>query len=33
VRFEKALNAGATWRGINTIRRLATKYALLKAGG
>jgi uncharacterized protein (DUF1697 family) len=27
VRFEKALNARATWRGINTIRRLAAKYA------
>jgi uncharacterized protein (DUF1697 family) len=26
VRFEKALNARATWRGINTIRRLAAKY-------
>jgi uncharacterized protein (DUF1697 family) len=28
VRFEKALNARATWRGINTIRRLAVKYGL-----
>lgn len=26
VRFEKALNTRATWRGINTIRRLAAKY-------
>jgi uncharacterized protein (DUF1697 family) len=26
VRFEKALNARATWRGINTVRRLAAKY-------
>lgn len=29
VRFEKALNARATWRGINTIRRLAVKYDLV----
>jgi len=28
VRFEKMLNARATWRGINTIRRLAAKFAL-----
>lgn len=27
-RFEKMLNARATWRGMNTIRRLAEKYAL-----
>jgi uncharacterized protein (DUF1697 family) len=26
VRFEKTLNARATWRGMNTIRRLAAKY-------
>ena len=26
VRFEKMLNARATWRGINTIKRLAAKY-------
>jgi uncharacterized protein (DUF1697 family) len=26
VRFEKTVNARATWRGINTIRRLAAKY-------
>ena len=26
VRFEKMLNARATWRGINTVRRLAAKY-------
>ena len=25
-RFEKILNTRATWRGINTIRRLAAKY-------
>ena len=25
-RFEKILNARATWRGINTIRRLVAKY-------
>ncbi len=29
VRFEKAINARATWRGINTVRRLATKYGLV----
>ena len=29
VRFEKMLNARATWRGINTVRRLAAKYAIL----
>lgn len=29
VRFEKMLNARATWRGINTIKRLAAKYALV----
>ena len=29
VRFEKALGVRATWRGINTVRRLAAKYALL----
>jgi len=29
VRFEKMLNARATWRGINTIRRLAAKYGLV----
>lgn len=28
-RFEKTLNARATWRGINTVRRLAAKYALV----
>ena len=28
-RFEKALNTRATWRGINTVRRLAAKYALV----
>src|SRR5688572_16006686 len=28
VRFEKALNVRATWRGINTVRRLAAKCAL-----
>ena len=28
-RFEKALNARATWRGINTLRRLAAKFALV----
>lgn len=27
-RFEKALNARATWRGINTVRRLAAKYGV-----
>lgn len=27
-RFEKVVNARATWRGINTIKRLAAKYAL-----
>lgn len=27
VRFEKALNARSTWRGINTVRRLVAKYA------
>jgi uncharacterized protein (DUF1697 family) len=26
-RFEKALNARATWRNINTVRRLAAKYS------
>ncbi len=26
-RFEKMLNARATWRNINTVRRLAAKYA------
>ena len=26
-RFEKVVNARATWRGMNTIRRLAAKYA------
>jgi len=26
-RFEKLLNARATWRNINTVRRLAAKYA------
>lgn len=26
-RFEKILNARATWRNINTVRRLAAKYA------
>jgi uncharacterized protein (DUF1697 family) len=26
-RFEKALNARATWRNVNTVRRLAAKYA------
>jgi uncharacterized protein (DUF1697 family) len=26
VRFEKMLNARATWRGINTIKRLAARY-------
>jgi uncharacterized protein (DUF1697 family) len=25
-RFEKVLNTRATWRGINTVRRLAAKY-------
>ena len=29
VRFEKMLNLRATWRGINTIKRLAAKYALV----
>ena len=29
VRFEKTLNARATWRGINTVRRLAAKFALV----
>jgi uncharacterized protein (DUF1697 family) len=29
VRFEKMLNARATWRGINTVRRLAAKFALV----
>jgi uncharacterized protein (DUF1697 family) len=29
MRFEKMLNTRATWRGINTVRRLAAKYALL----
>lgn len=29
VRFEKALQARATWRGINTVRRLAGKFALV----
>lgn len=29
VRFEKALNVRATWRGINTVRRLAAKFALV----
>lgn len=29
VRFEKMLNTRATWRGINTVRRLAAKYAIL----
>lgn len=29
VRFEKALSARATWRGINTVRRLAAKFALV----
>ena len=29
VRFEKALNTRATWRGINTVRRLAAKYGLV----
>jgi uncharacterized protein (DUF1697 family) len=28
-RFEKALSVRATWRGINTIRRLAAKFTLL----
>ena len=28
VRFEKAIKTRATWRGINTVRRLAAKYAL-----
>lgn len=28
-RFEKAVNARATWRGINTIRRIAAKYGLM----
>ena len=28
-RFEKALGARATWRGINTVRRLAAKFALV----
>lgn len=27
-RFEKTLNTRATWRGINTVRRLAAKYGL-----
>ncbi len=26
-RFEKMLNTRATWRNINTVRRLAAKYA------
>jgi uncharacterized protein (DUF1697 family) len=26
-RFEKLLNARATWRNVNTVRRLAVKYA------
>ena len=26
-RFEKVLNARATWRNVNTVRRLAAKYA------
>jgi len=29
VRFEKMLNVRATWRGINTVRRLAAKHVLL----
>ena len=29
VRFEKTLNVRATWRGINTVRRLAMKFALV----
>jgi uncharacterized protein (DUF1697 family) len=29
VRFEKMLNARATWRGINTVRRLAAKYGVV----
>jgi hypothetical protein len=28
-RFEKMLNARATWRGINTVKRLAAKYGLV----
>lgn len=28
-RFEKALGTRATWRGINTVRRLAAKYGLV----
>jgi uncharacterized protein (DUF1697 family) len=28
-RFEKLLNARATWRGMNTVRRLAAKYGLV----
>jgi uncharacterized protein (DUF1697 family) len=30
VRFEKMLNSRATWRGINTVRRLAAKFAQLE---
>ena len=29
VRFEKMLSVRATWRGMNTVRRLATKYGLV----
>jgi uncharacterized protein (DUF1697 family) len=28
VRFEKLIKARATWRGMNTVRRLAAKYSL-----
>lgn len=32
-RFEKILNARATWRNVNTVRRLAAKYASSKEEG
>jgi uncharacterized protein (DUF1697 family) len=31
-RFEKILNARATWRNVNTVQRLATKYASTGSG-
>jgi uncharacterized protein (DUF1697 family) len=32
-RFEKMLNARATWRNVNTVVRLAAKYAISNEGG
>ena len=31
-KFEKALGVGATWRNINTVRRLAAKYPVKSRG-